>query len=88
MLEMGFYCGLSMLYPYQPIYCPTDNCLGDCRGVYIYTSKSAPLPKNEKVCVGYDNNNSIGYRWQPRESNIVFPSASEPKLCFWEDRNK
>lgn len=82
-LTMGFYCGLSILYPYDPVYCPTDSCLGDCRGVYLYTSKSAPLPRNEKFCIAYDDSNR--YEWLPRKA--LRQVHEDVKICYWEDRN-
>jgi hypothetical protein len=85
MLEMGFYCGLAILYPYDPVYCPTDSCGGDCRGVYIYTAKSAPLPPTETKCRHYVDGKR--FEWSPRTVDL---SSSEgyrkQQVCYVADK--
>jgi hypothetical protein len=57
----GYYAGLSIFYPYKPVYCDQDE-LGTGRGGACYGSlgdllalpKSAPLPYNEKWCKWVD----------------------------------
>src|SRR5258708_1742386 len=92
MLELGFYCGLSILYPYAPVYCPQESCIGDCRGVYLYQSKSAPLSSHRKWCEGVDPNSkdllNNWYQWAPR---IMSPDREKylgARICFWEDRGQ
>ena len=87
-LEMGFYAGLSSLYPYDPVYCKEDGD-GACFGFFIYTSKSAPLPPTEKHCLWSDlsapspNN---WYQWEPR----VVPKDKQKylgnRVCYLEDK--
>jgi len=92
LLEMGFYCGLSILYPYVPVYCPADSCMGDCRGVYLYNAKSAPLPDGHEWCEWADSSdrdpNNNWYQWKPR---IIAPDRQKylgRRVCYLEDRGR
>ena len=92
MLELGFYCGLAMLYPYAPVYCVTENCRGGCYGSIIYSAKSAPLPLDYKWCEGTDLliiSNKNWYQWKPR---ILLPDSVKhigaERICYWEDRGE
>lgn len=92
MLEMGFYCGLMILYPYAPVYCPREDCMGDCRGVYMYTSKSAPLPLDYKWCEAADHNLAGPKNWFQWKPRLLAPdrvkSIGAERICHWEDRGE
>ena|SRR6185312_14308460 len=90
-LEMGYYCGLSTLYPYAPVYCPQANCLGDCRGVFMFNSKSAPLPDTETACryaaldIPPPKN---WYQWEPRITPNDRQKYIGKRVCYLEDKGE
>lgn len=95
-LQFGFYCGLSTLYPYGPVYCAKDDCLGGpCYGTLIYESKSAPLPLDYKWCKagpslsgGPDLTNGW-FQWKPRiVSDERASHIGTKRICYWEDRGE
>lgn len=88
MLKLGFYCGLAILYPYDPVYCDKQDCLGRCVGTVMYQAASAPLPRSYTWCKGADPDKiNSWYQWRPR---TLDPHRADllntDRVCFWEDR--
>lgn len=98
-LQLGFYCGLSILYPYAPVYCAKENCLGGCYGIAIYQSQSAPLPLKYKWCEAGPSSDDVGksggdlskgwYQWKARViSDERASHIGATRICYWEDRGE
>lgn len=54
----GYYQGLSILYPYKPVYCDNSDGKGPCYGSpgdLVALPKSAPLPISHTWCEWADN---------------------------------
>lgn len=84
-MQMGFYCGQGILYPYPAVYCPQENCLGDCRSVFLFMSKSAPLPATERLCTAAVDQHHW-YQWTPRMVASERQKYIGPQICVFEDR--
>jgi hypothetical protein len=91
-LQMGFYCGLAILYPYGPVYCDKSDCSGTCYGTYLYTAKSAPLPPDATYCeagpsIDGGDSQKGWFQWKPRTlASHEAGTHATAKECFWEDR--
>lgn len=87
-LNLGFYSGQAILYPYDPVYCDKDGG-GLCYGVYIYTPKSAPLPPTEKHCEWADLDlpgPKNWFQWEPRTVSAERQKYLGQRVCYLEDR--
>lgn len=76
-------CGSAILYPYEPVFCPREDCLGQCYSYDRTARDSALLPAAETHCVWADprdgNLTDHWYRWEPRIDG-------SKRTCFLSDK--
>lgn len=86
--NLGFYCGSSTLYPYEPVYSDKENCLGSSYGGMSVGQlpRSAALPKDEKYCKWAHTG---WYQWNPRPTpKHLQKYVMETRICYLEDRGR
>ena len=61
----GYYQGLSILYPYDPVFCDKNGGMGSpCYGMpgsHLFLPRSAPLPPAKTYCVWADRDDPEAY---------------------------
>jgi len=89
-LRLGYYCGPAIAYPYDPVYCVTDNCGGGCYGLLLSVPRSALLPAYEKYCEWADlESTDLSRNWYQWEPRTVAPDQQKylgVRICYLDDK--
>ncbi len=87
--NVGYYHGLSILYPYVPVYCPSaEPASGQCYsyGDLYILPKSSPLPPGYKYCTYAAHGDlNLWFYWKPRMVELY---EGRYPVCFFEDRGE